>query len=85
MMRPATQRETLQQILDDQRRVRECVERHFQRSGQTDWPTVRQVARRCRMLQSDVQQIAEDSDDICLSRCNTEHEPPLGDWYVETM
>jgi hypothetical protein len=49
-----------------------CAERHFQRSGQTEFPTVRLVARRCRCRQSDVQEMVESTGRACLDGVNVE-------------
>lgn len=49
-----------------------CAERHFQRSGRTEFPTVRQVARRCRCRQRDVEEAIESTGLACLDGVNVE-------------
>lgn len=56
-------------VLED--RIVACAERHFQRSGCTEFPKVRQVARRCRCRQSEVESV-QDSGRICLDGVNVE-------------
>lgn len=59
------------------------AERFFQRSGKTEFPTVRQVARALRLQQSEVEQIAQDCDARGLSFDNVEWKEPVGGWFVE--
>ena len=57
------------------------AERSFQRSGRTQFPTVRQVARACRMRQREVEQVCEDTGEACLQGLNVE-DWKLGDLEV---
>ena len=57
------------------------AERSFLRSGRTQFPTVRQVARACRMRQRDVEQACEDTGEACLQGLNIE-DWKLGDLEV---
>lgn len=69
----------------DRDRVIRYAERYFQRSGRTEWPDVRKVAKALRMRQSQVSEIVEQDDDMCLSYYNVEWEVPLGDYYVDVI
>lgn len=57
------------------------AERSFLRSGRTQFPTVRQVARACRIRQCEVEQICEDTGAACLQGYNVE-DSKLGDLEV---
>ncbi len=57
------------------------AERSFLRSGRTQFPTVRQVARACRIRQCEVEQICEDTGEACLQGLNVENWN-LGDLEV---
>ena len=65
-------------------RVANYVEGSFQRSGQTAFPTVRQVARRFRIRQGDVELIVGDSTALDLTSWRSATELPLGDHFVES-
>jgi len=53
-------------------RIIKEAERRFQLSGQTAFPTVREVARSCRCRQRDVEQACEDTQLACLQGYNVE-------------
>lgn len=57
------------------------AERLFQLSGQTAFPTVRDVARSCRCKQSDVEQACKDTGLACLQGYSAE-DWKLGDLEV---
>lgn len=57
------------------------AERSFQRSGRAQFPTVRQVARACRIRQREVEKICEDTGAACLQGYNVE-DWKLGDLEV---
>jgi hypothetical protein len=63
------------------------VEKFFSRSGQTQWPTVRQVARALGWRQSRVEETCDgDSDGLLfLSSYFTTPEPTLGEHFVERL
>ena len=48
------------------------AERHFLRSGRSKFPTVRQVARACRLRQHEIEQICEETGAACLQGYNIE-------------
>lgn len=52
-------------------RIVACAERSFQRSGCTQFPTVREVARRVRCRQRDIEEVANEYR-ICLDGVNVE-------------
>lgn len=62
-------------------RIFDYAERSFQRSGQTQFPTVRQVARACRCTQSTVQDAVDSTGRGCLDGVNVE-DWRLGDLEV---
>jgi hypothetical protein len=71
-------------------RIIRYVERMFQRSGCTEFPTVRQIARALRLRQSEVWEWADgsygnDNQHLMVSYYNVEWEAPIGDWFVETL
>lgn len=49
-------------MTDTVERVRRYAERYFQRSGQTEFPTVRQEAHALKMRVGEVEQAVDDSD-----------------------
>lgn len=65
----------------DAQKIIECAERKFQRSGQTEWPTVREVARACRVREQDVEAACESTYLACLQGYNFE-DWKLGDLEV---
>ena len=68
-------------------RIKRYVERKFQWSGCTEFPTVRQVARALRIKISEVTEIAETGNNLQLTYYNVEglHQVTQGDWYIETL
>jgi hypothetical protein len=48
------------------------AERRFQLSGQTQFPTVREISRACRCRQRDVEQACADTGLACLQGYNVE-------------
>jgi hypothetical protein len=71
-------------VTDTVERVRSYAERYFKRSGQTRFPTVRQVAHALGMRQVDVEQAVEDSDaTMGLTYWLVEWKEPLGGHFVE--
>lgn len=70
----------------DPQRVERYVEGYFQRSGRTDWPTVRQVARAVKLRQREVEMAVEDhpAGNLMLTMYNVEGGTPLGEQFVET-
>ncbi len=62
-------------------RIIDCAERMFQRSGQTEFPSVRRVARACRIRQSEVETACDDTGFACLQGYNVE-DWKLGDLEV---
>ena len=67
------------------RRVWRYSERYFQRSGRTEFPTVRQVARALKVKQTDVEQAIEDDRLLMLTSYNVIPRPTLGEHFVETF
>ena len=61
------------------------AERYFQRSGCTEYPTVRQCGRALKMRQSDLLEAIEGHELMFTSYYHTEVEPPTGDRFVETL
>jgi hypothetical protein len=55
-----------------EQRIIEYAERYFQRSGMTEFPTVRQVARACRCSHADVEAAVDSSGAACLDGVNVE-------------
>lgn len=53
-------------------RIIDYAERAFQRSGQLQFPTVRQVARACRVSQSTVEDAVNSTGRACLDGVNVE-------------
>lgn len=68
-----------------QERVAASAERFFQRSGRTQWATVRQIARSLRLRIGDVYQAAEDHENLDLAYYLVEWVPAKGDYYVEVI
>ena len=70
----------------DPQRVERYAERYFQRSGRTEFPTVRQVARALRLRQREVEMAVEDhpTSNLFLTMYNVEGGTPLGEQFVET-
>lgn len=62
------------------------VEDFFARTGNTEWPTIRQTARSLKISQKEVAQLVEDHDDLFTSYYNVEgrHKLPLGDFFIES-
>lgn len=58
-----------------------CAERKFQKSGETQFPTVRDVARACGCRQGDVEAACESTGLACLQGYNVE-QWTLGDLEV---
>lgn len=65
-------------------RIEGYVERAFQRSGRTAFPTVRQVARALRLRQGEVEDLVDDSDRLFLTSYFVAPPDPLGDHFVES-
>jgi hypothetical protein len=64
--------------------VRRYAERYFQRSGRTEFPTVRQVAHALRLRVGEVEQAVDDSDGtMALAYWHVEWTEPLGGHFVE--
>jgi len=60
------------------------VQRYFERSGRTNFPTVRRVSRTLRWnYERILQAVTDDPDRMFTTRHNTSPEPPLGDHYIE--
>ena len=66
-------------------RLHKYVERRFQESGRTEWPTVRECARSLKVKQANVGNIAEEHEAFCLSCYQVDFRVPCGDWFVETL
>lgn len=66
-------------------RIEAYAERYFQRSGRTEWPEVRRVAKRFNRPQAVIEQAAEDHDNLMLTSWNTEVPEPLGSAFVEVV
>lgn len=66
-------------------RIEAYAERFFQRSGRTEFPEVRRVAKRFRVPQAAVEQAVEDHDNLMLTSWNTEVPEPLGFHFVEVV
>lgn len=67
-------------------RVYRYGERRFQSSGCTEWPTVREVARALRVRQQQVwDEVDGDDPRLMGSYYLVEWDPPIGDWFVETV
>lgn len=66
-------------------RLWKYAERHFQRSGKTEFPTVARCARALRKRQAEVAQAVDDCEDLMLTSYFTHPEPPLGEHFVETF
>lgn len=62
--------------------IERSAERHFQRSGRTEFPTVRQVAKRLHAKIVDVYSEVDQSDRMCLEYWNVAWEVPRGDWHI---
>jgi hypothetical protein len=59
-------------MMDAYDRIFAYAERSFQRSGQTQFPTVRQVARACNCPQSLIEEAIESTGRGCLDGVNVE-------------
>ena len=70
---------------EETQRVYRYAERYLHRSGHTEFPTVRKCARALRMRQHEIEEAVESTEHMFLSYYHTEHEAPLGDWFVETL
>lgn len=66
-------------------RLYNFVEDYFQRSGCTEFPRVRECARKLRISQADVHSLVDDHDDLMLTYWNAENKPKPGDWFVESL
>lgn len=71
----------------DPQRVERYAERYFQRSGQHDWPTVRQAARSLKLRQSEIEQAVDDNENLDLTYWYVQgiDRVPIGDWFVEAI
>lgn len=65
-------------------RIERYVERFFQRSGRTEWPEVRRVARALRLRQAEVELAVDSHDNLQLTTYDGQDDP-LGDHLVETL
>lgn len=65
-------------------RLYRYVERFFERSGRTDWPTVRRCARALGLPQSEVMQQIADDERLDTTYYNVGYRVPDGDWFVES-
>lgn len=72
---------------DIHHRIWVYAEGYFQRSGKTEFPTVRMVAKSLRIRQVEVEEAINDDPYgvLMLTHYNTEVPAPIGDWYVETL
>lgn len=61
------------------------VEKFFARSGNTAFPTVRQVARAINLRQNQVIEIVEDNDRLMLTYWNVDHHVTDGERFVESL
>lgn len=69
----------------DHLRLSQYVEEFFRRSGNTDWPTVRQAARALRWSYRRVEQACDDEPDgqLFTSSYYTTPETPFGEHFIE--
>lgn len=74
-------------MIDDCERIERYVERRFQKSGRTEFPTVRQVARALNLRVSEISEIADAGDNLMLTYYNIKgwSSVPKGDWFIETI
>lgn len=63
--------------------IKKFAESYFQESGQTEFPTIRETARRLRMKQSDVLDFVDSDDDMCSEFYNTKHK--IGERFIYVM
>lgn len=68
---------------DDTIRIKKFAESYFQKSGQTEFPTIRYVARRLRMRQKEVLELVDCSDCMCSEYYHAEHK--IGDRFINVM
>ena len=61
------------------------AETRFQKSGKTEFPTVRQVAMSLRIKQGNVVEASEDCEFIMITEYNCEPRMRIGDKFVETF
>lgn len=79
--------DAIMQYVKATERVHRFVEGTFQRSGETRFPTVREVSKALRISQRDVRQHVEDDDEMMLTYYHMERrcEPHPGEYFVETL
>ena len=66
-------------------RIEQYVERRYQRSGGTAFPTVREVARAFGVRRVAVEEAVEEHDNLILTSYFARFPAPLGDHFVETI
>jgi hypothetical protein len=68
-------------------RLHGYAERYFQRSGRTEWPTVRMASKALRMTCDDIENaVSGDPDDrMQLTAYQVEFDFPLGEHFVEVV
>lgn len=67
-------------------RVERYVERWFQRSGKTEFPTARQVAKAMRCRIADILELADgDHENLQRTHFSVNYRVPPGDWFIETV
>jgi len=69
---------------DTTRRLWNYVERKFQNSGKTEFPTVREVSRGTGVSQKNIEEAAESCEYLMLTGYNIEGIT-LPDLYLETL
>lgn len=69
----------------DSERLYRYVERYFGKSGNTEFPTVRRVARALRWTQDHVELTIGDDERLMLTSYFTSPEPLLGEHFVESL
>lgn len=68
--------------MDLEPRIAASAERHFQRSRQTEFPTVRQTARRLKTSIREVYDVVDSSSLMCLEYYDVEWKVKDGDWFI---
>ena len=74
--------DTVDTIAINEGRLRRYVDRRFEQSGDTTFPTVREAARSLRMSQAEIRDLAQEWP-FMLTSYYTASETPLGDHFIE--
>ena len=70
--------------LEKARKAERFTEAFFQASGQTTWPTVRQVSKACRIPQKEIQEFCDEGIfGLMPTSFNTIKPEPFGNWFLE--